>query len=254
MEGLCAAWWWPDSVHADTRLRVPRTRGGVPTALGYGCRMGMLNRRAVHAGLVLGCVLGGASAVTTSARAAPEPRQGVYASGALGGAYGRARFSDGHNSGTSSGAGAQLRGAFGLGVVDGLAVAAELRLLLHGGEAQLAPLDDRSVLGAGFIVAGVLVDYYPAPLGPLHVQLGLGLTSVSPTGESASGVMANGTEGSPVSEQVGAFGHAGVGYAWRSDGGLGFGPVLDMYAARASRHSATCVAYGVALELVLSSF
>lgn len=210
----------------------------------------MLDRRAVHGGFVLGCAL----AVATSARAAPEPRGGVYASGALGGAYGRARFGDGHNAGTSLGAGAQVRGAFGLGVVDGLAVAAELRLLLHGGEAQLGPLDDRSVHGAGFIVAGVLVDYYPAPLGPLHLQLGLGWTSVSPMGESASGALSNGPEGSPVSEQVGAFGHAGFGYTWRSDRGLGFGPVLDVYAARASSHPATCVAYGVALDLVLVAF
>lgn len=210
----------------------------------------MGDRRAVHLWLVLLC----APLAAASARAEPEARRGVYASGALGVVYGRVRFSDGYNAGTVSGAGAQLRGAFGLGVVDGLAVAAELRLALHGGETLLAPLDDRRVLGARFIVAGLLVDYYPAPLGPLHFQGGLGLASVSPSGESASGAMYSGPAGSEVSEQIGAFGHAGIGYAWRSDRGLGFGPVLEVYAARASHEQATAAAYGVALELVLTSF
>jgi hypothetical protein len=178
----------------------------------------------------------------------------MYVSSGAGPAIGAANASAGAESATVAGGGVSLHAAAGYAAVDGLATAAEVRAILHNGVAQFNQVESDFDIGIASI--GALVDWYPRPLGPVHLQLGFGRMSAAKYGLTSGGAE---TKSATPSSNLGTFsdmhgplGHVGVGWAWRARDGVAFTPVFDLYRGRATNDEASLDVYGCSLELMLT--
>ncbi len=190
---------------------------------------------------------------TAPVRAADEPRRDWYTALAFGPAFvagsvdysgETAKFRD-----EISGGGGALLFAMGYAPADGLAVALEVGASITHAEVRV-PDGSRDFFSVWS--AGALVDWYPRPSGPVHLQLGLGYTvSTFLAGGTDHG---GGQKSQPGLGGDGVIGRAGVGYVFRSGSAFELGPLLSLSTLRTSNAAATTEASGVALLLQLSWF
>lgn len=142
------------------------------------------------------------------------------------------------------GAGADVHLALGWAPIDGLAIGVEVRDILQmTGSAKFA---HATLSYLSLQSVGGLVDYYPYPAGPIHVNLGLAYAQT----EYASEEEANLSPGTIVvhaDDMTGVLGHTGVGYEWRAKTGFQFGPLLDFWITRLSSNYGRTNARGASL-------
>jgi hypothetical protein len=199
-------------------------------------------------------------AIPRVASAAPPksagPRKGLYlragigpdvmsgkvsysASSAVGGTASKYVYEAGFN-----GAGADVDLAAGWAPLDGLAIALEGRAILQMTGSAKLPHTTLSYLSLQSL--GGLVQYYPFPRGPVHVDFGAGYARTEYASEEDA-VLSPRTIVVHADDMSGVLAHAGVGYDWRARMGFQVGPVLDAWETRLSSKEGRTTARGVSL-------
>jgi hypothetical protein len=152
-----------------------------------------------------------------------------------------------------SGPSVGLTAALGYAVIPGLAIAVEGRATLYPGLRKEIALRWTGLGQIAFGTIGPLVDWYPRPRGPLHVQLGAGFGSASFWGgQGAIGSFDNIVNFDELQSAHAFLGHGGIGYVWRTRGGFDYGPMLSFSGLHlSSEHSEmNSVALDVAMTAV----
>ncbi len=201
-------------------------------------------------------------AIPRAARAAPpgdtSPRRGLYLHAAMGPDVMGGKVSYSGQVGVAepsrvysyqagfSGVGAEVDLAAGWAPLDGLAIALEGRGILQmTGEAKFA----HSTLSYLSLQSyGGLVDYYPFPTGPIHVELGAGYAINEYESEEDTN-LAPGTIVVHSDDMTGVLGHTGVGYEWRAKTGFQVGPLLDVWVTRLASKEGRTTARGLTLMI-----
>lgn len=188
----------------------------------------------------------------------PRPRKGLYLHAAMGPALigGNVSYSGQMKTGGISreysyadgfsGLGADVNLAAGWAPLDGLAIALEGRAILQVTGSARLPHATLSYLSLQSL--GGLVDYYPAPTGPFHVDLGAAYAQ-SEYASVEDAVLVPGSVVVHADDMSGVLGHAGVGYDWRAKTGFQFGPVLDVWTTRLTSAEGRTSVQGVSLTI-----
>lgn len=141
--------------------------------------------------------------------------------------------------------------AAGFAPARGFVLAAEYGLLAQDlGEARFP----YTTLGTLLLThVGPLIDWYPSPSGPVHLELGVAYAwAVFSGDESGVANEENVVHLDDLNRSRGLFGHVGCGYVVRY-GGFDVGPMLRTYGARLSSPHGETQTVGIGLWLSATS-